>query len=249
MGQVVTPGPVPVFQRVSLARHPGALTDAFLLPFTSDSGDASSFARHGIACPPSIERSVGKRRAEYLAGRRVAVAALCEAGANVSDIAISASRAPCWPEGYIGSITHADGLAAAVAMRARASRGVGIDIEHVVTASAMEAIAGMVVDTGERRALQGLAAHVGWPMAFTVAFSAKESFYKATAATVGRIFDFTALHILGTSFDDGSIAVEIAEPLASTLPTGLRLQLGFGLLTETSIITSCDWRSTLAEVG
>ncbi|MET0504314.1 MAG: 4'-phosphopantetheinyl transferase superfamily protein [Luteibacter sp.] len=231
----------PGFVRLSLARHPGALPDAFMLPFEPGAADAARFASFGIACPPSIGRSVGKRRAEYLAGRRAAVAALREAGSTANDLAIGVSRAPSWPAGFTGSITHADGLAAAVAMPAAGLRGVGIDLEHAVSASALEAIVQTVIDAGEREVLAGLAGHVGWPMACTIAFSAKESFYKATAAEVGRIFEFSALRIVGVDTDGDVVVAEVAEPLAPSLPVGKVFRMGFSPVGTLSVLTSCAW--------
>ncbi|MFC4761744.1 4'-phosphopantetheinyl transferase family protein [Dyella koreensis] len=228
-------------RRLSLARHPGGLPDAFLLAFDANESDDAHFSRFGIACPPSIARSVPKRRAEYLAGRRAAVAALAEAGVSVADLAIEPSRAPAWPAGFTGSITHAARIAAAVALRDGAVRGVGIDIERVVSAGALDAIVQSVVDTDERLELDGLARGLGLPMALTIAFSAKESFYKATAATVGRIFEFGALKIIRAQGGTGTIEAETAEPLAPGLPAGMRFRLGFSLLDDASAITSCVW--------
>ncbi|MDF3983321.1 4'-phosphopantetheinyl transferase superfamily protein [Luteibacter sp. PPL554] len=229
-------------RRMPLARHPGHPPDAFLMAFDPSSGDDDAFVRHGIACPPSVRRSVAKRRAEYLAGRRVAAAALRDAGSEVGDLMIGPDRAPVWPPAFTGSITHATGLAAAVAMPSRPGWGIGIDLEHVATDSALEAIAQSVVDTSERRALDGLARMLGEATALTVAFSAKESFYKATAATVGRIFDFSALKVVAASDGEGQLTAEVAEPLAVSLPAGLRFTLGFTTIAPSTVITSCLWR-------
>ena len=226
-------------RRLSLARHPGGLPAAFVLPFELAEGEAAHFARHGIACPPAIARSVPKRRAEYLAGRLAALAALAEAGVTADDLAIAPSRAPMWPAGCTGSITHAAGIAAAVALRADALRGVGIDIERIAVAGALEAIVRSVVDAAERGALGALADRLGEAMALTIAFSAKESFYKATAATVGRVFDFSALKIVGVN--EEVIVAETSEALAAALPQGTRFELGYSLLDETTVITSCAW--------
>jgi len=226
-------------RRLSLERHPGNLPDAFALPFDVEESDDTHFAHHGIACPPSIARSVAKRKAEYLAGRRAAMAALSEAGAEAGDLAIGPSRAPAWPQGFIGSITHAVGIAAAVAMRENAVRGVGIDIEHMVAPGAFDAIVQSVVDAAERKVLAALARQFGEPMALTIAFSAKESFYKATAAEVGRVFEFSALKIVDS--DEATIEAEIAETLVPALPAGMRFRLGYSLLDDSTAITSCAW--------
>jgi enterobactin synthetase component D len=228
--------------RLSLARHPGALPDAFVLSFDPSESDAARFAAHGIACPPTIARSVSKRRAEYLAGRRVALAALAAAGVHVGDLGSSASRAPCWPEGFIGSITHAARTAAAVAMPVGPLRGVGLDLEDVVSDSAIEAILATVVTEAEVSALVDLVGQTDRATALTAAFSAKESFFKATAATVGRIFDFSALTLVHASTGEGIIDAAVAEDLAPSLPRGTPVRLGFSLLDNRSVVTTCAWQ-------
>ena len=227
------------FVRLSFARHPGRLPDAFALPFDAGESDDEHFARYDIACPPSVARSVRKRKAEYLAGRRAAIAALAVAGAEVSDLAIAPSRAPVWPPGFTGSITHAAGIAAAVAVREEAVRGVGIDIEQVAADGALDAIVRSVIDASERAVLRGLAHTLGEAMALTIAFSAKESFYKATAAMVGRVFDFSALKIV--NLNEQVILAETSEALAASLPAGRRFELGYSLLDDATAITSCAW--------
>jgi len=227
--------------RLSLSRHPGGLPDAFVVPFDPAESDAALFAAYGIACPPTIERSVPKRRAEYLAGRRVALAALAAAGVHVGDLGTSASRAPCWPEGFIGSITHASRMAAAVALPVGPLRGVGLDLEDVVSDSAIEAILVSVVTEAEVTALVDLVVHTDRATALTAAFSAKESFFKATAATVGRIFDFSALTLRRASHDEGIIEADVAEDLAPSLPRGTSVRLGFSVLDHRSVVTTCAW--------
>jgi 4'-phosphopantetheinyl transferase superfamily len=59
----------------------------------------------------------------------------------------------------------------------------------------------------------------------TVAFSAKESFYKATSAAVGRIFDFGALRLVECTQDGMMIGAELTETLAPTLREGMRFVL------------------------
>jgi enterobactin synthetase component D len=149
--------------RMALGPHPIAVPDAFVLPFETAAFVHADFVRYGIACPSHIQRSVVKRQAEYLAGRRTAVAALREQDANALDLAIGPRGAPTWPQGFVGSISHTDGVAAAVALRSHGVRGVGIDIEHIATATALEAIRATVVDAAECKTLFMAAEALGWP--------------------------------------------------------------------------------------
>ncbi|MET0548659.1 MAG: 4'-phosphopantetheinyl transferase superfamily protein [Xanthomonas sp.] len=232
----------PPFARLALGAHRTAVPDAWLLPFDVDAFDSDDFQRHGLQPPPSIARSVRKRQAEYLAGRRAALAALRAAGSTATDLPIGADRAPVWPAGFLGSLSHTDGVAVAIALPASAgARGIGLDVERVAAADQIEAIRSVALDACDCAALAGLAHVRGWPYALTLGFSAKESFYKAAAATVGRFFDFDALRIEGCDPDGGSVDTRIATPLAPALPAGQRHRLRWVDVQPGLLLTSCVW--------
>ncbi|MBK8066246.1 MAG: 4'-phosphopantetheinyl transferase superfamily protein [Rhodanobacteraceae bacterium] len=67
------------------------------------------------------------RRREFLAGRLAAQAAL----AQIAERGLVGRRghAPVWPDGCCGSISHANGVAVAVAGSARDWRALGVDLE------------------------------------------------------------------------------------------------------------------------
>jgi 4'-phosphopantetheinyl transferase EntD len=77
----------------------------------------------------AVSGAVPKRRAEFARGRACARAALRELGIGSTEIPIGPDRAPIWPVGAIGSITHCDGLIAAAACRAERFAGIGLDAE------------------------------------------------------------------------------------------------------------------------
>lgn len=79
----------------------------------------------------AIADAVPKRRAEFARGRSCARAALHELGiGSEGGIPVGPDRAPVWPSGAIGSITHCDGLVAAAACRADRFVGIGLDAER-----------------------------------------------------------------------------------------------------------------------
>ncbi|MBO9830234.1 4'-phosphopantetheinyl transferase superfamily protein [Xanthomonas sp. A2111] len=232
----------PPFARLALGAHRIAMPDAWLLPFDIDAFDNDDFQRHGLQRPPSIARSVRKRQAEYLAGRRAALAALQAAGSAATDLPIGADRAPVWPAGFLGSLSHTDGLAVAIALPASAgANGIGLDVERVVAEDQLEAIRNVALDASDCDALAALARIRGWPYALTLGFSAKESFYKAAAATVGRFFDFGALRVEGCDPDSGHVDTRIATPLAPALTVGQRHRLRWVDVQPGLLLTSCVW--------
>lgn len=113
-----------------------------------------------------------KRQAEHLAGRIAAVHALQAYGEKaVPDI--GDNRQPLWPAGLYGSISHCEQTAVAVVD----SAPVGIDIETVFSPTLADELAGMVASEAELTVLR--ACSLSFPLALTLAFSAKESLYKA----------------------------------------------------------------------
>ena len=92
-----------------------------------DAGDLEArAARAGIQA--YADTLVSTRRLEYLAGRLAAYAALQSAGME-QPIVGRQDRAPVWPAGFCGSISHSAGLAVAIAARSHHWRAIGIDIE------------------------------------------------------------------------------------------------------------------------
>jgi len=238
----VTRHDTPAFTRIRLGGHAFALPDAFALAFDTASFSEADFVRHGIVRPASIVRSVPKRQAEFLAGRRAALAALREVGGRVDDLPIGADRAPVWPTGFIGSLSHARDIAIAVALPdASGVRGIGIDVERIVLPEHMASIRSVAIDDDENAVLAALAATHGWPYALTLAFSAKESFYKATAATVGHFFDFAALRIVGCDAASATMETRVAVTLAPSLPAGQSHALHWVDIGPDAVLTSCAW--------
>lgn len=76
-----------------------------------------------------ISRAVASLRADFAAARNCARTALAELGFERGPMVPGGRGAPDWPEGVVGSLTHAAGLrAAAVAHRADIA-SLGIDVE------------------------------------------------------------------------------------------------------------------------
>lgn len=76
-----------------------------------------------------LPRAIPARLREFAAGRHAARGALQALGVALAPVFHGADRAPVWPEGIIGSITHTATDCLAVAMRASGLRGIGIDLE------------------------------------------------------------------------------------------------------------------------
>ena len=136
-----------------------------------------------------ITRALAARRAEFASGRRLARAALAALGRPLVALGTTRDTGPAWPDGVVGSITHADGVAAAVVAGRGALLGLGIDIEgpRELAPSAWES----VFTPGEQSMLSD--AQAGARL-----FSAKEAAFKCLvtlgpAPTDFRDFELQAM--------------------------------------------------------
>ncbi len=116
------------------------------------------------------------RRQEFRAGRAAARAALVKLGLEADPIPVGSDRAPCWPEGVVGSISHCQSVCGAVVARIGAIQSIGLDLEgaspienslvtEICTTDDLEE--SDKFDRGIRHLLPN------------IVFGAKEAFYKA----------------------------------------------------------------------
>ena len=146
-----------------------------------------------------------KRKADHLAGRIAAAHAL-----NDRTIpAIGPSGEPLWPEGVSGSITHSGTQAMAVVVRDRLAL-IGIDCETILPENEAREIKDGIIDAREERVLS----HSGYPfaLALTLAFSAKESLFKALFPRVQAWMGFDSARV--TMLDDKTLTLALTRQLA-----------------------------------
>jgi 4'-phosphopantetheinyl transferase EntD len=180
----------------------------------------SHFLKAGIDIPPTISRSTVKRQAEYFHGRLAARNALARFGHEQAQIGIGASREPVWPEGILGSITHNVQYAAAAVAERSTCTGIGIDVETVITPTTLPTLLNTVVSSGEYDFLVNLNSQLPLEFLLTVAFSAKESFFKASFPTVGRYFGFDAVRLKTFDTDRQEVELYVQEHLSNEIPAG-----------------------------
>lgn len=125
-----------------------------------------------------IERATERRRREFTTARACARAALARLGCPAVAVLPGPGRAPQWPDGITGSITHCAGYRAAAVSLTRDVVSLGVDAEPD------EALPGpgmleLIARDEERVRLRGLAAEMPGICWERLLFSAKESVYKA----------------------------------------------------------------------
>lgn len=214
-----------------------------LLEFEVSEFDPRAFAATGILCPPRIARSVHKRQAEFFFGRLAARDALAATEARFAsvDVGIGSAREPLWPATVIGSITHDHRYAAAAVEAAGRQRGIGIDIARVIGPETSYSLLDTIIDAQEVRILH--AQGRGWPSTalLTLAFSAKESLFKAAYRAVGHIFDFDAARVIALEPLAGRLRLRLTQTLCGDFIAGQECELGFDFLDPGTLITYFVW--------
>lgn len=129
------------------------------------------------ALPARLNLCPDRRKREYLAGRACAAYLLDAAGTVPGWLPGDRDGAPVWPVGHTGSVTHTRDVAAAALLRMHGREYLGIDLENVIAPGLCEEMR-LVMTQEEYRYLKRQRV-MRFDQAMTVAFSVKESYFKA----------------------------------------------------------------------
>ena len=156
-------------------------------------------ARHlGFNLPDGLEGAIDKRRREYLAGRISAGHALRHllgSAAWEGEIAGDDDDVPRWPEGVVGSISHGAGFGFAAVAAADRYRGLGVDVERVVSTEQAGRLGARVLNEREMSLRHGGPGDLTKAEMFTLVFSAKESAYKALFPRYRQVLGFSDVEL------------------------------------------------------
>ncbi len=143
----------------------------------------------------SVEQVAPKRAREFGAGRAAARAAMDLLGHAARPILQGDDRAPVWPQGLVGSITHSDRDCLAVVTDDPEIRSLGLDLEPMVALD--PALWPEICTDTEREWLASLGPSQRGNFAKLV-FSAKEAVYKAQYPLSKTLIGF---HAITLNFD------------------------------------------------
>jgi len=158
-----------------------------------------------------VDRAVEKRRREFVAGRTLARRAIGGLGFAPVPI-LRRGRAPVWPEGVVGSISHCDTHCAVAVGSVARVRSVGIDLEVIGRVS--DALWKYTFVADERACLAAAPVAERDRLA-TLMFSAKEAFFKMQYPLTGMMLDFTDADV--TALADGAFQLSL-RTLLPTIP-------------------------------
>jgi len=161
-----------------------------------------------------VANAVPKRVGEFAAGRLCARRALGELGIANFALEAAGDRQPIWPEGIVGSITHTEGMYAAVVAERKLLRAIGVDTE---AAAAVEPeLWPRILIGAELDWLASLERHAR-AAAATLIFSAKEAAYKCQYPLTGERLSFSDLEVTVAEWGRGRGALQVS----ATRPTAI----------------------------
>jgi 4'-phosphopantetheinyl transferase EntD len=164
----------------------------------------------------STARMSPRRLQEFTAGRGHARRALEQLGLHQPEVGVGPDRAPLWPPGYVGSISHAGDLVLAVAARSTALRAIGVDLEPAVPLDA-----DLLQRVCRPEELTRLATSAAPSQRAKLVFSAKESVYKCIAPLTGVFLEFEDVEILFAAGEERFLARGHGRAAALLVPEGL----------------------------
>lgn len=173
-----------------------------------------------------VAGAVEKRRREFLTGRACAHEALAKLSAASAPILAGQDRAPIWPQGFIGSITHSDSYAAAAVTRSDGGiLSIGIDLEP---AEPLPLDLWETVCLPEERAwLEGLPSAAQGLLARAI-FSAKECAFKAQFPLTHAMLEFEEIGVT-VDLDRGLFTASFLSGAPQSSAEG-RIRIANGLL-------------------
>jgi 4'-phosphopantetheinyl transferase EntD len=168
---------------------------------------------------------------QFTAGRVCSRTALGRLGvAPTTPIPRGEDRAPIWPRGFVGSISHTDSWCGAAVARAEEIRSVGIDLEPATPLK--ESLWRRVCTPKERDWLHELPEP---GLTGKIVFSAKESVYKCQYPITGQFLGFHAVEI---EIDDGSFQAVFQQEADEFRPGDV--MSGRFLVEEGLVATACE---------
>ena len=182
----------------------------------------------------AIEGAAQTRVEQFTAGRVCSRLALARLGvAATTPIERGEDRAPIWPRGFTGSITHTDTWCAAAVAQLGELRSLGIDLESATPLK--EALWRRVCTPEEREWLRELPdpGRMG-----KVLFSAKEAVYKCQYPLTSQFLGFHAVQV---EVGDGSFHAVFRQEVGEFKP-GHEMS-GRYLVEDGLVATACELRA------
>lgn len=228
----ITPRKAPAgFLTLTRRAFPAGHADVLLIETGYDPAfyHDSLFTDYALPFPAHLSKAVPKRRAEYLASRLCVRDALTHFGFTDFVLANDADRAPIWPEGITGSLSHTRTCISLLLAKSSAGKLLGVDCEEIMQPAAAVEMRDMIINEREAAVLQ--ASSLPFATALTAAFSLKESLYKALFPVFRQFMNFDEAEITACETNMAGVTLRLTRALSPEFAVG-RLFTGSVMLQE-----------------
>lgn len=179
-----------------------------------------------------------KRGAEFRSGRLAAECSLLQIGI-AGEVGVADDRSPIWPERSVGSISHSDAFVWSIAGLTSDLDSLGVDTEPIAEATTVGHLKDEILLPGEEELL--LEHGFDELTAFTLIFSAKESFYKCLYQLEPVFFGFHEVQV--KSVDGETLVLELTDECPDELQRFDAIQIEY-IVTNDNVFTACWMRSS-----
>lgn len=163
----------------------------------------SLFDYYSIKLPSNMEESAKKRQAEYLASRYATSIALKNFGFENFHLKNTLERAPIWPVSIVGSLSHTSQQTIVVCTKdCLTSLIIGIDIERIINEDDCIKFSNYIINESELKNMSSI--KLPFNIKLTLAFSLKESLFKAIYPKFKLFMDFNLFEILELNLESSS---------------------------------------------
>ena len=178
-----------------------------------------------------VEPNPTRRQLEFAEGRDCARTLLDRFEVS-EEVGVAEDRSPVWPSGFAGSISHSNNWVWTAVAESDRTPSLGIDTEIVVTRKTRNLLYDDIVTEQERMIIGALG--LSPELTFTLAFSAKEAFYKCWYPVTKEFFGFRQAAIQSCNSNTIRIVSLVSNPNFRLTPNWLDVHY---MTTENDVFT------------
>lgn len=178
--------------------------------------------------PTDMQPVLLRRRCEFVAGRWCAMQAMKQLGLNkIHQPNIGKYNEPIWPNNVVGSISHTNDTAVAIAMRPNKHAGaIGVDRENIMEPQLAGKFAKKIMSLEELTFNSYFSGHA---LFVTTIFSSKEALFKAMFAQIERVVDFSVAQVSHIDNKAQIIELTLTQTLSQRLVAGRKINVLYTL--------------------
>jgi enterobactin synthetase component D len=169
-----------------------------------------------------------KRKNEFFSGRWCATQCLIQKNEHNFTIQIGEDRAPIWPAGIIGSISHSNRLAAALLDESTSCLAIGLDIQPLSPQTLAQDLKKTILHPLEIKRFE----YQYDARLFDLIFSAKETLFKALYPSCSIFFDHQDAEVIEINSTQNILQIRLLRSLGNYWHKSQVFDVNFDYISE-----------------